>query len=129
MPPRSIAPITVGPDHNQEVSYESAWGHLKEKLNEKSSDVTSLKVYIRQRPISKKEAAENSPVCVSVDEAANIISLKKEGEKAKVEDFTFDRTFRECGQEDVFRSVGMDLISNSLRVSSYARARAKYLLL
>lgn len=95
-------------------SNENVWKKVRADLagELQSSDAESLKVFVRRRPINKKETDQGSPICVSVDEDRHTITLKKtDDEKSKAEDFTFDRTFGDTNQKQVFEAVGFDLVS------------------
>ncbi|KRY43581.1 Kinesin-like protein KIF13A [Trichinella spiralis] len=77
-----------------------------------------LKVFVRVRPLSKKEALLNTHCIVSVDDCR--ISIRRSTNNGKTNTFTYDNcfwSFRNTdkeykSQEDVFNDVGHDLLDD-----------------
>ncbi|CAH0561938.1 unnamed protein product [Brassicogethes aeneus] len=82
--------------------------------NELDAEIENVRVFIRVRPLSKKEQAEGYSNIVLLDTKENLIVLKKNGENTKP--FKFDQIFSENSvQLDLYRMIAYPIVEKALQ--------------
>ncbi|KAK9874406.1 hypothetical protein WA026_002753 [Henosepilachna vigintioctopunctata] len=85
-------------------------------MSESKSEIENVRVFIRVRPLNKKELAEDHLNIVLVDTSENLIVLNKDGNGEKRKPYKFDQIFDDNStQMDLYRVIAAPIVEKVLQ--------------
>ncbi|KAL3270565.1 hypothetical protein HHI36_021102 [Cryptolaemus montrouzieri] len=85
-------------------------------MTDPKPEIENVRVFIRVRPLNKKETSEDRKNVVLVDTAENLIVLNKDGNGEKRKPYKFDQIFAESStQMDLYRVIAAPIVEKVLQ--------------